>query len=220
MRTAPPGRHCDGNGLYLFVQPSGTRSWVQRLTIRGHRRELGLGSVALVWLAEAREKARASRKLAREGGDPLAERRRTQGVPSFAKAAARVVEQKQAGWRDPNTSRNWMSSLERFHRTLLDEHLRVKGRTTWYETVEEMQADLEAYLKTYNRKRRHRAADAWRAARPIRSSRPVSPKSRQSVSVKRRAKRRVPGARRPDQIRCRERTMVVPVRRRRGWMSS
>ena len=46
--------------------------------------------------------------------------------------------------------------IERFHRTLLDEHLRVKGRTTWYETVDEMQQDLEAYLETYNRKRPHR----------------------------------------------------------------
>ena len=53
VRTAPPGRHADGNGLYLFVQPSGTRSWIQRLVIRGRRRELGLGSVALVSLAEA-----------------------------------------------------------------------------------------------------------------------------------------------------------------------
>ena len=57
-------------------QPSGTRSWIQRLVIRGRRRELGLGSVALVSLAEAREKALANRKLAREGGDPLAEKRR------------------------------------------------------------------------------------------------------------------------------------------------
>ena len=77
VRTAPPGRHADGNGLYLFVQPSGTRSWIQRLVIRGRRRELGLGSVALVSLAEAREKALANRKLAREGGDPLAEKRRS-----------------------------------------------------------------------------------------------------------------------------------------------
>ena len=76
VRTAPPARHADGNGLYLFVQPSGTRSWIQRLVIRGRRRELGLGSVALVSLAEAREKALANRKLAREGGDPLAEKRR------------------------------------------------------------------------------------------------------------------------------------------------
>jgi transposase InsO family protein len=46
--------------------------------------------------------------------------------------------------------------IERFHRTLLDEHLRVKGRTTWYETLEEMQQDLEAYLEQYNTKRPHR----------------------------------------------------------------
>ena len=114
VRTAPPGRYCDGNGLYLFVQPSGARSWIQRLVIRGRRRDCGLGSVALVSLAEAREKARANRKLAREGGDPLAEKRRAQGVPSFAEAAARVVQQKQAGWRNPKHCRDWMSSLRRF----------------------------------------------------------------------------------------------------------
>ncbi len=46
--------------------------------------------------------------------------------------------------------------IERFHRTLLDEHLRVKGRTTWYEAVEEMQADLDEYLVAYNTRRPHR----------------------------------------------------------------
>ena len=65
MRTAPPGRHCDGNGLYLYVQPTGTRIWIQRLAIRGRNRELGLGSVALISLAEAREQALANRKLGR-----------------------------------------------------------------------------------------------------------------------------------------------------------
>lgn len=114
VRSAPPGRHCDGNGLYLFVQPSGARSWVQRLVIRGRRRDFGLGSVALVSLSEAREKALANRKLAREGGDPLAERRRARGVPSFAEASARVVEQKQAGWRSEKHRDGWMSTLERY----------------------------------------------------------------------------------------------------------
>ncbi len=114
IRSAPPGRHADGNGLYLYVQPSGARSWIQRLVIRRRRRELGLGSVALVSLAEAREKARANRKLAREGGDPLAEKRRAQGVPSFAEAAKRVVEQQKAGWRNPKYPRAWLSSLQRY----------------------------------------------------------------------------------------------------------
>ena len=114
MRTAPTGRHCDGNGLYLFVQPSRARSWVQRLVIRGRRRDFGLGSVELVSLAEAREKARANRKLAREGGDPLAQKRRAQGTPGFAEAAAKVVEQKRAGWRSPRQADQWMASLRQY----------------------------------------------------------------------------------------------------------
>ena len=114
IRSAPPGRHADGNGLYLFVQPSGTRSWIQRLLVRGRRRELGLGSLALVPLAEAREKALANRKLARQGGDPLAEKRRSQGIPTLAEAAMRVLEQKRAGWRNPRHAREWLSSLRRF----------------------------------------------------------------------------------------------------------
>jgi transposase InsO family protein len=45
--------------------------------------------------------------------------------------------------------------VERLHRTLLDEHFRVMGRKKFYESVDEMQADLEAYLKFYNEKRPH-----------------------------------------------------------------
>ena len=113
VRNAAPGRYCDGNGLYLFVQSTGTRSWIQRLVIRGRQRELGLGSVYLVSLAEARAVALVNRKLARSGGDPLAERRRAQAVPTFA-AAALVVEQKKAGWRDPKYASAWLGRLERY----------------------------------------------------------------------------------------------------------
>lgn len=45
--------------------------------------------------------------------------------------------------------------IERFHRTLLDEHLRIKGRTTFYETTNEMQKDIDEYLKHYNMERAH-----------------------------------------------------------------
>ena len=94
------------------MQKTGTRSWIQRLVIRGRKRELGLGSVALVSLAEAREQALANRKLARAGGDPLAEKRRSAGIPTFAEAAKRVIEQKRAGWRHPAVPRNWHRSFE------------------------------------------------------------------------------------------------------------
>lgn len=45
--------------------------------------------------------------------------------------------------------------VERLHRTLLDEHFRVEGRRTWFESVEEMQAVLDDYLVHYNTKRPH-----------------------------------------------------------------
>ena len=96
------------------MQPTGTRSWIQRLVIRGRRRKLGLGAAALVLLAEAREPDRANRKLARSGGDPLADKRRVQGVPTFADAAQRVLEQKRGGWRGRWHAQNWWQSLERY----------------------------------------------------------------------------------------------------------
>ncbi|MYJ12387.1 MAG: DUF4102 domain-containing protein, partial [Gemmatimonadetes bacterium] len=114
VRSAPPGRHCDGNGLYLYVKKTGTRSWIQRLVVRGRKREIGLGSVVLVSLAEAREQALANRKLARAGGDPVAEKRRSLGVPTFAEAAVRVIEQKRGGWRSAKTPRLWTRSLEMY----------------------------------------------------------------------------------------------------------
>ena len=95
------------------MQPSGARSWVQRLIIRGRRRELGLGGFPLVSLAEAREKAFANRKLAREGGDPLTNRFRAEGMPTFAEAAERVWNDKSPGWRHSGHAQEWMSSLAR-----------------------------------------------------------------------------------------------------------
>lgn len=45
--------------------------------------------------------------------------------------------------------------VDRFHRTVLDEHFRVEGRKTWFETVEEMQVVLDEWLIGYNTKRPH-----------------------------------------------------------------
>ena len=108
------GRYCDGQGLYLDVRPSGSRGWIQRLTIRGRRAELGLGGFPLVSLKEAREKAFANRKLAREGGDPLSEKRRVETTPTFAEATHQVWKQLRPGWRSPQHAQIWVSSLERY----------------------------------------------------------------------------------------------------------
>ena len=108
------GRYCDGQGLYLDVRPSGSRGWIQRLTIRGRRTELGLGGFPLVSLKEAREKAFANRKLARNGGDLLAEKRRAESMPTFAEAARQVWNQLRPGWRSPQHAQLWLKSLERY----------------------------------------------------------------------------------------------------------
>src|SRR3954469_20288717 len=86
-----PGRYADGNGLYLVVDPSGAKRWLLRTVVHGRRRDIGLGGVSLVSLAEARDQALSYRKIARTGGDPLTERRNLKSVaPTFAQAAERV----------------------------------------------------------------------------------------------------------------------------------
>ena len=99
--------------LVLAVQPSGSRQWVQRLVIRGRRRELGLGGFPLVSLAEAREAAFHNRKLARQGGDPLAHKRKSE-VPTFEEAARTVIAIHRSGWRNAKHAAQWDSTLREY----------------------------------------------------------------------------------------------------------
>jgi hypothetical protein len=75
------GRHADGDGLYLFVKPSGARSWVLRVQVDKRRRDVGLGSTAKFTLAEAREEAAKLRKHALNRRDPVVERDRRLFTP-------------------------------------------------------------------------------------------------------------------------------------------
>lgn len=109
-----PGKYFDGHGLYLRVDANGSRFWVQRITIRGKRSELGLGSPSLVTLAEAREAALANRKLARAGGDPLAAKRQAQAVLTFQDAARKVHEIHKPSWRNAKHAAQFISTLETY----------------------------------------------------------------------------------------------------------
>src|SRR5689334_5739425 len=83
-----PGRYADGNGLYLIVDENGAKRWVLRTVVQGRRRDMGLGSVRLVSLAEARDRATQYRREARDGNDPFALRRQsTRTIPTFEAAA-------------------------------------------------------------------------------------------------------------------------------------
>ncbi len=70
-----PGLYADGRGLYLKVDGTGAKRWILRTMIQGKRRDMGLGSLSVIPLAKARQKAELYRKIAREGGDPIAVRR-------------------------------------------------------------------------------------------------------------------------------------------------
>ena len=106
-----PGLYWDEHGLVLRVKPSGYKQWIQRLFIHGKRRELGLGPLRLVTLAEARDAALANRKVARAGGDPRTRRRRS--VPTFEKAAAKVFAMHRPNWTDRHAGQ-WMSTLRAY----------------------------------------------------------------------------------------------------------
>jgi len=109
-----PRRYADGNGLYLVVEPSGAKRWVLRTMIRGRRRDIGLGGAQLVSLADAREKAINLRRIARAGGDPIAEKKAKAGVPTFAEAARLVHAEHLPAWRNEKHAAQWIDTLERF----------------------------------------------------------------------------------------------------------
>ena len=113
VKALPPGKHHDGGGagLLLKVEPTGARRWVQRLTIRGRRHEVGLGAFPFVTLAEAREAALANKRLAYAGGDPLAERRRARAIPTFREAAERTHAELAPTWKNPKDRDAFLNTL-------------------------------------------------------------------------------------------------------------
>ena len=106
------GRHHDGRGLYLNITATGSRSWVQRITVDGRRRDIGLGPFPAVTLAQARRKAEANRAAVADGRDPLAEKRRA-ATPTFREAAHAVHEANLPRWRSAKHAASWMQTLER-----------------------------------------------------------------------------------------------------------
>ena len=83
------GYHADGGGLYLQVSRSRSKSWVFRFTLHGRAREMGLGSLNAVSLADARQRAQEARKLLQDKRDPI-KTRDTQRAQE-ALAAARTI---------------------------------------------------------------------------------------------------------------------------------
>ena len=117
IKSAPHGKHSDGQGLWLIKRTDGGAQWVLRISLGGKRREMGLGSVNEVSLKEARELASEYRKLAKQGIDPinsrLAEKRALlkpgKSLTEIAKAA---YEAKKAELKNDGINARWFSPLQ------------------------------------------------------------------------------------------------------------
>jgi integrase len=106
--------HNDGNGLYLNVQKSGSRSWILRTMVRGRRKDIGLGGLSATTLADAREEAAKLRGRARKGEDILMKRRmekRKTNVPTFEDAAATVHKEVAPSLKNDHNKVVWLRSL-------------------------------------------------------------------------------------------------------------
>ncbi len=120
VATAKSGKYEDGGGLRLVVSDSGSRKWIVRITVRGKRREMGLGSFPDTGLAEARDKALKARRLAKEGVDPIVVRHAEVSiVPSFVTCAARYIRAHRRGWKNSKHARQWVSTLKTYARPVL-----------------------------------------------------------------------------------------------------
>ena len=112
-----PGRHPIGETLYLMVWPSGSKSWVQRISIKGERKDIGLGPHPPVSLAQAREKARENRTVVKSGGDPLAAKReeaRIAGTPTFEQLARQHIAENRHSWKNLKHRAQWESTLQTY----------------------------------------------------------------------------------------------------------
>ena len=108
-----PGMYADGNGLYLRVDDSGARRWVQRIVFRGKRHSLGLGGFPTVTLREARHAAYENKRAVQEGRDPFASRR-AHAMPTFREAAAAVIALRRPVWQNAKHAAQWTATLETY----------------------------------------------------------------------------------------------------------
>lgn len=108
-----PGRHSDGGGLYLSIDPTGRRRWVFMYTRDGKRTELGLGGGRDLSLANARKEAGTLRAILVSGGDPRSAREK-QERQTFGECADAYVEAMRPSWRNAKHAAQWAMTLTKY----------------------------------------------------------------------------------------------------------
>ena len=117
-RLARPGRHPDGYGLYLKINPNGIKSWIFRYERGGRERWMGLGPAHTITLKAARERARRAREQLLDGIDPLEARRAQQAAAAtamtFAQCAQAYFEQHEARWKNRKHRAQFLSTIQTY----------------------------------------------------------------------------------------------------------
>jgi integrase len=122
QKRSRPGFHPDGDGLYLQVGKTKTKSWVFRYTLRGRPRYMGLGRYQEVTLDEARALAAERRQQVKDGLDPIearnAERRQravdqARGI-TFEQCAHAYIEAHRSGWKNAKHAAQWAATLQTY----------------------------------------------------------------------------------------------------------
>ena len=111
------GRHGDGAGLYLVVDPSGARRWIVRVTVKGQknrkgaplRTDFGLGGADIVTLNQARERALEYRRMAKTGLNPRFNAHRE--IPSFEEISRQVHIDRMPTWKNQKHGQQWINTL-------------------------------------------------------------------------------------------------------------
>ncbi len=117
-----PGYHRYGPGLYLQVAGGGSKAWIFRFKspVTGKQREMGLGSLDILPLAKARERAIECRQQMLAGADPIDERnngRRVQQLEqaraiTFESAAEQCIASKKLEWKNVKHGQQWVNTLK------------------------------------------------------------------------------------------------------------
>lgn len=135
VKNAKPGRHADGEGLYLLVKDTSARSWVFRFMLNGKARDVGLSrcpeAISLLQksggdeltLAQARDVAAIYRLKVKAGIDPLEERNQVKAAAAaeqqarqaasvtFRSVAENFLAAKEDGWRNSKHRQQWHNTL-------------------------------------------------------------------------------------------------------------
>lgn len=121
-----PGRHADGQGLYLSISKTGgvvRRRWVFLYRWQGRLREMGLGGADAVSLAQARDLVSRWRAELIAGRNPIdvrdAQRRASRAGRTFRDVAEELHAAKSKGWRNAKVQKQWLTTLQRYAARLM-----------------------------------------------------------------------------------------------------